>query len=113
MGRLGQRQIVFQAAPSDSKTRRFFDHSAAEAFQWSWLPPNAATGGKNGRTRSTSAFDGRRSHGCLLTTAYPFLTLGQANKILTVTKGPAGGFVDHGSAFGVYSDGKLFAAAGR
>jgi hypothetical protein len=48
-----------------------------------------------------------------LTTAYPFLTLGQANKILTVTKRPAGGFVDHGSAFGVYSDGKLFAAAGR
>jgi hypothetical protein len=39
--------------------------------------------------------------GYLLTTAYPYLTLEQADNILTVTEGPGGGFLDNGSAFGV------------
>jgi hypothetical protein len=51
--------------------------------------------------------------GYLLTTAFPFLTLAQANQILTETEGPGGGFLDDGSPFGVYSRLNLFAAAGR
>lgn len=41
--------------------------------------------------------------GYLLTVAPPSLTLEQANKILTETEGPGGGFLDDGSSFGVYS----------
>jgi len=51
--------------------------------------------------------------GYLLTAAFPTLTLEQANKILTETEGPGGGFLDDGSPFGVYSRLNLYAAAGR
>ena len=51
--------------------------------------------------------------GYLLTTAFPSLTLDQANQILTETEGPGGGFLDDGSPFGVYSRLNLYAAAGR
>jgi hypothetical protein len=51
--------------------------------------------------------------GYLLTVAFPSLTLEQANRILTETQGPGGGFLDNGSAFGVYSRLNLYAAAGR
>ncbi len=48
--------------------------------------------------------------GNLLTAAYPKLTLEQANRILTQTEGPGGGFLDDGSAFGLYSRLNLYAA---
>ena len=48
--------------------------------------------------------------GTLLTTAFPALTLDQANAILTDTLGPGGGFLDDGSAFGLYSRLNLYAA---
>lgn len=51
--------------------------------------------------------------GYLLTAAFPSLTLEQANQILTETLGAGGGFLDDGSAFGVYSRLNLYAAAGR
>jgi len=51
--------------------------------------------------------------GYLLTTAFPSLTLDQADQILTETEGPGGGFLDDGSAFGVYSRLNLYAAAGK
>ena len=51
--------------------------------------------------------------GYLLTVAFPRLTLEQADRILTETEGPGGGFLDNGSAFGVYSRLNLYAAAGR
>jgi membrane-associated phospholipid phosphatase len=51
--------------------------------------------------------------GYLLTAAFPSLTLEQADRILTETEGPGGGFLDNGSAFGVYSRINLYAAAGR
>jgi hypothetical protein len=51
--------------------------------------------------------------GNLLTAAFPKLTLEEANRILTETEGPGGGFLDDGSAFGVYSRIDLYAAAGR
>ena len=49
--------------------------------------------------------------GYLLTTAYPYLSLDQANAILTATLGPGGGFLDNGSAFGLYSRLDLYRAA--
>jgi membrane-associated phospholipid phosphatase len=51
--------------------------------------------------------------GYLLTAAFPSLTLEQANRILTETEGPGGGFLDDGSSFGVYSRINLYAAAGK
>jgi PAP2 superfamily len=51
--------------------------------------------------------------GYLLTLAFPKLSLEEANRILTETEGPGGGFLDDGSAFGVYSRLNLYAAAGR
>jgi PAP2 superfamily len=51
--------------------------------------------------------------GNLLTAAFPKLSLEEANRILTDTEGPGGGFLDDGSAFGVYSRLNLYAAAGR
>lgn len=51
--------------------------------------------------------------GYLLTSAFPTLTLEEANAILTETEGPGGGFLDDGSGFGVYSRLDLYAAAGK
>jgi hypothetical protein len=51
--------------------------------------------------------------GNLLTMAFPSLTLEQADRILTETEGPGGGFLDDGSAFGVYSRLNLYAASQR
>jgi PAP2 superfamily len=48
--------------------------------------------------------------GYLLTAAFPSLSLEQADKILTETEGPGGGFLDDGSPFGVYSRLNLYAA---
>ena len=49
--------------------------------------------------------------GYLLTAAFPNLTLAQADAILTLTEGRGGGFLDNGSAFGVYSRLNLYEAA--
>ena len=49
--------------------------------------------------------------GYLLTSAFPPLSLKEADRILTETEGPGGGFLDDGSAFGVYSRLNLYAAA--
>ncbi len=51
--------------------------------------------------------------GYLLTVAYPSLTLKQADDLLTATEGPDGGFLDDGSAFGMYSRLNLYEAAVR
>jgi hypothetical protein len=51
--------------------------------------------------------------GYLLTSAFPYLSLDQANAILTDTLGPGGGFLDDGSAFGVYSRLDLYRASQR
>jgi membrane-associated phospholipid phosphatase len=49
--------------------------------------------------------------GYLLSVAFPSLTLEQADQILSDTEGPGGGFLDDGSAFGVYSRLNLYAAS--
>ena len=51
--------------------------------------------------------------GYLLTAAFPALTLPQADRILTDTEGPGGGFLDNGSAFGLYSRLDLYKASLR
>lgn len=51
--------------------------------------------------------------GHLLTAAFPSLSLAEADAILTETQGPGGGFLDDGSAFGVYARLNLYAAVGR
>jgi hypothetical protein len=51
--------------------------------------------------------------GALLTVAFPKLSLDEADKILTETEGPGGGFLDDGSAFGVYSRLNLYEAGRR
>lgn len=51
--------------------------------------------------------------GYLLTVAFPALSLAQADRILTDTEGPGGGFLDDGSPFGVYSRLNLQSAAQR
>lgn len=49
--------------------------------------------------------------GYLLTAAFPGLTLKQADRILTQTEGPGGGFLDNGSPFGLYSRLDLYRAS--
>jgi len=51
--------------------------------------------------------------GNLLTAAFPKLSLEEADRILTETEGPGGGFLDDGSAFGVYSRLNLYEAGRR
>ena len=51
--------------------------------------------------------------GYLITVAFPYLTLAQADDLLTQTEGPGGGFLDDGSAFGLYSRLDLYTAAGK
>jgi len=48
--------------------------------------------------------------GYLLTAAFPALSLAAADAVLTQTEGPGGGFLDNGSAFGVYSRLNLYDA---
>jgi autotransporter-associated beta strand protein len=49
--------------------------------------------------------------GYLLETRFPYLTLAQRDDVLTSTEGAGGGFLDNGSAFGVYSRLDLYTAA--
>jgi membrane-associated phospholipid phosphatase len=48
--------------------------------------------------------------GWLLKAAFPKLSLAQADRILTETEGPGGGFLDDGSGFGIYSRLDLYKA---
>jgi len=94
-------------------TGRFNNAAANESFYLSTqtyglpvvYPQNA------GKTEDVSKL--APEAGYLLTVAYPALTLEQADRILTETEGPGGGFLDDGSSFGVYSRLNLYAAAGR
>jgi hypothetical protein len=94
-------------------TGRFSNAAADEAFyevtQTYNLPvvyPKNATIGEDVGKLAPEA-------GYLLTIAFPLLSLEQADKILTETEGPGGGFLDNSSSFGVYSRLDLYAAARR
>ena len=93
-------------------TSRFNDAAADEAFVAATLTyglpvvyPKAAEGSEDVATLAPEA-------GYLLTVAFPSLSLADADRILTETEGPGGGFLDDGvSPFGVYSRLNLYAAA--
>jgi hypothetical protein len=101
------------AACAAADTSRFADAAADAAFyestQTYGLPvvyPAQANATEDVATRAPEA-----AH--LLTAAYPRLTVAQADRILTETEGPGGGFLDDGSPAGVYSRLDLYAAAKR
>ncbi len=101
------------AACAAADTGRFSDASADEAFyestQTYGLPvvyPGTAAASEDFGTLAPEA-------GTLLTAVFPRLSLAQADAILTATEGPGGGFLDDGSAFGLYSRLDLYAAAKR
>jgi len=100
------------AACGKDDTSRFSDPARNEAFyaatQTYGLPvvfPQTADAAEDVAKLAPEA-------GYLLTSAFPSLTLEEADRILTETEGPGGGFLDDGSAFGVYSRLNLYAAAG-
>ena len=100
------------AACAKDDTSRFSDPARDEAFyaatQTYGLPvvfPQTADAVEDVAKLAPEA-------GYLLTAAFPSLTLEEADRILTETEGPGGGFLDDGSAFGVYSRLNLYAAAG-
>jgi hypothetical protein len=95
---------------SRQDTDRFSNPAATEAFyantQTYDLPVVYAKNAKHLEDISKLAPEA----GYLLTIAFPSLTLEQADRILTETEGPGGGFLDNGSSFGVYSRLNLYAA---
>ncbi|SDF63761.1 phosphatase PAP2 family protein [Terriglobus roseus] len=104
-------KTVAECATED--TSRYSDASAVSAFyavtQTYGLPvvyPETATKVEDVGKIAPEA-------GYLLTAAYPSLTLAEADQILTETEGPGGGFLDDGSAFGLYSRINLYEAAVR
>ena len=94
-------------------TSRFSDAAANEAFYLETQTYNLPVV----YPKNSKAFEDigkvAPEAGYLLTAAFPGLTLEQADRILTETEGPGGGFLDDGSGFGVYSRLNLYAAAGR
>ena len=101
------------AACATSDTGRFKDLAAdkalTDATQSYGLPtvhPNTGVGTEDVGKLAPEA-------GYLLTAAFPSLSLEQADAILTETEGPGGGFLDDGSAFGVYARLNLYDAAGK
>jgi hypothetical protein len=104
-------KTVAQCAAED--TSRFSDAAGVRAFyavtQTYSLPVVFA---KTAAVREDVATVAPEA-GYLLTVAYPYLTLKQADDILTETEGPGGGFLDDGSPFGLYSRINLYEAALR
>ncbi|MEG9433243.1 phosphatase PAP2 family protein [Terriglobus sp. ADX1] len=104
-------KTVAECAKED--TSRFSDPAAVSAFyavtQTYGLPVVFAKTAASKEDVATVAPEA----GYLLTVAYPSLTLKQADDILTETEGPGGGFLDDGSAFGLYSRINLYEAAMR
>ncbi|MBE7203555.1 MAG: phosphatase PAP2 family protein, partial [Parafilimonas terrae] len=101
------------AACAAQDTSRFKDPAANAAFIASTLTYGLPVVHKDraGQTEDVAALAPEAGH--LLTAAFPELTLAEANRILTETQGPGGGFLDDGSEFGVYSRLNLYEAAGK
>lgn len=92
---------------------RFSNPAADEAFYAATQTYNLAVVYARQANRQEDVSKRAPEAGYLLTFAFPSLTLKQADRILTETEGPGGGFLDNGSSFGVYSRLNLYAAAGR
>lgn len=92
-------------------TGRFSNAAADEAFYASTQTYNLpAVYPKDGGTLEDVAKMAPGA-GYLLTVAFRSLSLEEADKILTETEGLGDGFLDDGTAFGVYSRLNLYAAA--
>jgi hypothetical protein len=85
-----------------TKNRAFYE--ATQTYGLPAVYPEKTEGTEDVATLAPEA-------GYLLTAAFPNLTLAEADAILTETEGPGGGFLDDGSAFGVYSRLDLYRAA--
>ncbi len=99
------------AAAAAGDTSRFANPTANEAFyestQTYGLP--VVYPAEAGKTEDVATI--APEAGTLLTAAFPYLTLKQADAILTATEGPGGGFLDNGSPFGLYSRLDLYKAS--
>lgn len=91
-------------------TGRFRDTAANEAFYASTQTYGLPAVHQNTASMIEDVGTVAPEAGHLLVAAFPYLTLEQANGILSSTEGPGGGFLDDGSSFGVYSRIDLYAA---
>ena len=87
-----------------SKLASFRSYEATQTYDLPVVYQETANATEDFRKRAPEA-------GYLLTIAFPALTLAEADDILTATEGPGGGFLDNGSAFGLYTRLDLYAAA--
>ena len=94
-------------------TGRFSNASANEAFYANTQTYNLPTVYAQNSSVPEDVSKLAPEAGYLLTAAFPQITLAEADRILTETEGPGGGFLDNGSSFGVYSRLDLYAAAKR
>jgi hypothetical protein len=94
-------------------TGRFSTSSANESFYTSTQTYNLPVVYQKNAERTEDVGKLAPEAGYLLTVAFPSLTLDEADKILTETEGPGGGFLDNGSAFGIYSRLNLYEASTR
>jgi hypothetical protein len=90
-------------------TGRFSDAAANEAFYSSTQTYSLPVVYAQNASTTVDVAKVAPEAGNLLTAAFP-ISMETANKILTETEGPGGGFLDNGSAFGVYSRLNLVAA---
>jgi hypothetical protein len=90
---------------------RFADQAKDRAFYESTQTYGLPVVFKNKAGRTEAVCKLAPEAGYLLTAAFPGLTLAQADDILTSTEGPGGGFLDNGSAFGIYSRLDLYKAS--
>lgn len=101
------------AACAAQDSGRFKDASANAAFYAATLTYGLPVVHPETAGRREDVAQVAPEAGYLLTAAFPTLTLDEANAILTETQGPGGGFLDDGSAFGLYSRLDLYTAAGK
>jgi hypothetical protein len=98
-------------ATCSSDTGRFADAAKNQAFYESTQTYGLPVVHPEFAGKTEDVFTSAREAGYLLMAAFPKITsLAQADKILTATEGPGGGFLDNGSSFGVYSRIDLYKA---
>jgi hypothetical protein len=98
-------------ATCSTDTGRFADAAKNQAFYESTQTYGLPVVHPEFAGKTEDVFATAREAGYLLMAAFPKITsLAQADKILTATEGPGGGFLDNGSGFGVYSRIDLYKA---
>jgi hypothetical protein len=105
----GCRRPLAECAASDSG--RFKDQAGNQALVAATLTYGLPTVHPENAGRREDVGQLAPEAGNLLTAAFPWLTLAEADRILTETESPGGGFLDNGTGFGVYSRLNLAAAA--